>query len=649
MGIRTMRATGFTPNRRTATIGLMAALMGTTFLTACEPKVQPASDDSAPLALVRSARDVHSYAEPNVARVRHVDLDLTADFRARVLKGTAALTLETAPTATQVVLDTKALAIEGVTDASGNPLKYTLGKPHPIFGAPLTIELPQGAQKVVVKYATTADTQALQWLDPSQTEGKQHPFLLSQGQSILTRTWIPTQDSPAVRQTYSAIIRVPTALKAVMSAEMLTPDGEAVSGNSALRAYRFKMEEAIPPYLIALAIGDIAFRPTGKRTGVYAEKAMIERSATELSDLEQFVAAAEKLYGEYRWGRYDVLILPPSFPFGGMENPRLTFATPTILAGDKSLVSLIAHELAHSWSGNLVTNATWDDFWLNEGFTSYFENRIMEEMYGKDRALMLQSLGYTSLQAELADIKEPGLTQLHTDLKGRDPDDGFSEIPYEKGAALVRLLEQTYGRKKFDAWLKGYFTRYAFKSMTTAGFVEDLRETLLKGDPGAEDRLKLNEWLYKPGLPSNAIRPLSEAFNKVEMQAEAFAKGTPAKSLLTEGWVTQEWQHFIESLPDNLTAEQLKDLDAAFGFTTSRNSEILFAWLKVAIAQHYEPAMPALENFLTSQGRRKFVSPLFTALMAQKGWGVEMARRVYAEARPLYHAVTRATVDGIVK
>lgn len=644
----------FTTDRRKA-MGLMAAMMGTTFLSGCEPKTeQPASDDSAPLALVRATRDVHSYAEPNVARVRHVDLDLSADFRKKILSGTAALTLETAPTAQQVILDTKALTIEGVTDASGNPLKYSLGqvadaKQAAIFGHPLIIELPQGAQKVVVHYKTTADTTALQWLDPSQTEGKQRPFLLSQGESILTRTWIPTQDSPAVRQTYAATIRTPNTLKAVMSAQMLTPDGEAVPDHPDLKAYRFKMDEPIAPYLIALAIGDIAFRPTGRRTGVYAEKATIERAARELEDLEQFVSAAEKLYGPYRWGRYDVLILPPSFPFGGMENPCLTFATPTILAGDKSLVSLIAHELAHSWSGNLVTNATWDDFWLNEGFTTYFENRIMEELYGKDRALMLQSLGYKSLQDTLTEIKEPGLTQLHTDLKGRDPDDGFSDIPYEKGAAFLRVLEQAYGRRKFDGWLKGYFNRYAFKSMTTAGFVEDLRETLMRGDAGGEDRLKLNEWLYKPGLPSNAVKPASEAFARVETQVDAFLKGAPPKSLATQDWVTQEWQHFIESLPEDITTEQLRTLDQAFGFTASHNAEILFDWLKVAVAHRYEPAMAALETFLTAQGRRKFVAPLYSALMAQKGWGPEMAKRVYAEARPLYHSVTRGTVDDIVK
>lgn len=630
-------------------LGLIMALISAVSLTACQPTVPPASEDSGPLALVKNATDVHSYAQPNVARVRHVDLNLTADFKAKVLKGTAALTLETDPTARQVILDVKALDIQGVSDASGAPLKYTVGKADPILGSPLTIELPQGAQKVIITYQTTDKAQALQWLDPSQTNGKEHPFLLSQGQSILTRTWIPTQDSPMVRQTYNATIIVPEALTAVMSAKMLTPKGEAVEGQPRMKAYRFEMDEPIAPYLIAIAIGDIDFRATGRRTGVYAERTMLDKAATELEDLEKMVNAAEKLYGPYRWGRYDVLVLPPSFPFGGMENPRLTFATPTILAGDKSLVSLIAHELAHSWSGNLVTNATWDDFWLNEGFTVYFENRIMEELYGKDRAMMLQSLGYGDLQSTLADIKEPGLQKLYTSLKGRDPDDGFSDVPYEKGAAFLRLLEQTFGRKKFDAYLKGYFQRYAFKSMTTEAFVADLRENLFRNDPAIEEKLKLKQWLYEPGLPDNAVVPQSPAFTLVDAEAKAFAEGKAPSELKTQLWVTQEWQRFLEALPEDMTTEQLQSLDEAFGFTESQNSEILFAWLKIAIAHHYEPSMPALETFLTAQGRRKFIAPLYTALMKQPGWGVDMAKRVYAVARPGYHNVTRDTVDEIVK
>jgi leukotriene-A4 hydrolase len=627
-------------------MGLCAALVLS--LGACQQTPQPASDDSAPMALVKKAVDVHSYAEPNIARVRHIDLDLTADFKAKILKGTAALTLETDPTAKQVILDIKALDIKGISDASGEPLKFSIGKSDPILGSPLTIELPQGAQKVIITYQTTDKTQALQWLEPSQTSGKVQPFLFSQGQSILTRTWIPTQDSPMVRQTYKAIIRVPKALTAVMSAKMLTPKGEAVAGEPTLKAYRFEMDEAIAPYLIAIAIGDIEFKATGKRTGVYAEPSVVEAAAKEFEDLEKFVNAAEKLYGPYRWGRYDIMVLPASFPFGGMENPRLTFATPTILAGDKSLVSLVAHELAHSWSGNLVTNATWDDFWINEGFTVYFENRIMEEIYGKDRAMMLQALGYSDLLADLKALP-PELQKLHTKLKGRDPDDGFTKIPYEKGAAFLRLLEQTYGRKRFDAYLKGYFQRYAFKSMTTEGLVEDMRENLFRGDPTIEDKLKLKQWLYEPGLPSNAIIPLSSAFVKVDEQLKAFLSGTPPLELKTEGWVTQEWQRFLEGLPEDISLTQMAALDQAFNFTKSGNSEILFAWLKLSIKRRYEPAMPELETFLTSQGRRKFVAPLYKTLMEQESWGKDMAKRVYTTARPLYHEVTRSTVDGIVK
>ncbi|MDC7677001.1 M1 family metallopeptidase [Asticcacaulis machinosus] len=618
-------------------------------VSACSPK--PDEGSAAPLAIAAKAVDHHSYAKPLEARVRHVDLDLTADFDRKILSGTAALSLETEPDARQVILDTKALNILGVTDAAGAPLKYALGKSDPILGAPLTIELPQGAQKVIVRYETTNKTEALQWLSPSQTAGKQHPFLFSQGQAILTRSWLPTQDSPAIRQTYSARIVTPRALKAVMSADMLTPDGEDVIDAPGKKAYRFKMDEAIPPYLIAIAVGEIDFRPLGKRTGVYAEKVTVEAAADEFVDVEKMVGAAEKLYGPYRWGRYDILVLPPSFPYGGMENPRLTFATPTILAGDRSLVSLVAHELAHSWSGNLVTNATWNDFWLNEGFTVYFENRIMEELYGKDRAAMLRTLGYQDLQDTVKgymDDKHPELTALYIDLKGKHPDDGFSEIPYEKGASFLRVIEDTVGRRRFDAYLKGYFNRYAFKSMTTDAFIEDLSENLLKGDKALEDKINVRAWIYDPGLPTNIIVPKSDAFDKVDAQVAAFIGGAAPAELQTTDWTTQEWQRFLNQMPETLTVDQMVSLDDRFKFSASHNSEILFLWLKLAIAHHYEPAMPALETFLTSQGRRKFITPLYRDLMERPGWGQAMARRVYAEARSGYHEVTRASVDKVV-
>jgi aminopeptidase N len=592
-------------------------------------------------------RDIHSFARPDQARVTNVALDLTADFQARTLAGRATLAVERAAGSREVILDTRDLTIDSVADGSGRTLEFALGDADPILGRPLAVQLPEGVREISIAYRTSPGAEALQWLSPSQTAGGKLPYLYSQGQAILTRSWIPTQDSPGIRQTYSARIVVPRELRAVMSAEQLTPDGKDVPGG---RAYEFRLTHPIPSYLIALGVGDLAFREVGPRTGVYAEPSVAGGAASELIDLERMVSAAEKLLGPYRWGRYDALILPPSFPFGGMENPLLTFATPTILAGDRSLVSLMAHELAHSWSGNLVTNATWSDFWLNEGLTTYVENRIMEALYGADRAAMLDVLERRELHDEITRLGGPASadTVLHIDLKGRNPDDGATQVPYAKGSALFRLLEQTSGRDRFDEYLRSYFERFAFQSITTAMFLEDVKARLFANDEELVRKLRLEEWLYEPGLPDNAPVPQSSALRAVEEQAAAFATGTPARTLKVQEWVTQEWQHFLNALPAKLSPEQLRDLDRTFGLSTRGNSEVLFAWLRVAIRNHYEPAMPALEKFLTSQGRRKFLRPLYEDLMAAD-WGRSEAKRIYAKARPLYHAVSTSTLDPIVR
>jgi aminopeptidase N len=577
-----------------------------------------------------------------------IALDLTADFGQRTLAGTATLRIESEPGAREIVLDTRDLTIESVAEPSGQPLAFTLGEPEPVLGRPLRVTLPENNRSIVIRYRTSPEAAALQWLAPEQTAGGRHPYLLSQGQAILTRTWIPTQDSPGIRQTYSARITVPAPLKAVMSAEHLTPDGRDTPRG---RVFEFRMDKPIPPYLIAIAAGDIAFKAIGSgpqsRTGVFAEPSVLDRAAYEFADLEKMLEAAEALYGPYRWGRYDILVLPPSFPFGGMENPRLTFVSPTVLAGDRSLTSLAAHELAHSWSGNLVSNATWRDFWLNEGFTAYFENRIMEQLYGRERAVMLELVGRQDLTEDLTRLADrPEDTVLHIDLAGRNPDEGGTSVPYDKGAAFLRMLELHFGRDRFDAWLREYFDRHAFQSITTPQFLEYLRATLLGGDRELEGRLQIREWLFEPGLPSNAPEPVSNAFVEVERQARRFADGAPAASLQTRDWTTQEWQRFFGALPEWLEPARLADLDRTFNLSQKGNSEVLFLWLRLALRNRYEPALPAAERFLTSQGRTKFVRPLFEALV-QSEWGRPIARQIYEEARPLYHAATRTAVEGV--
>ncbi|MBL0946868.1 M1 family metallopeptidase [Brevundimonas sp.] len=600
---------------------------------------------------VQWVRDVHSYARPEIARVHHVDLNLAADFERRMLAGTASLSITAEPGATEIILDIRDLDIHGVRSDDG-PLDYTIGQESPFMGKPLIIAIPFTEGRIHIDYSTRPEAAALQWLKPEQTAGGRLPYMFSQGQAILTRTWIPTQDSPGIRQTYSARISVPEGMTAVMSAEMLTPGGEPDPRG---RAFHFRMDNPVPPYLIAIGVGDIAFQALGARTGVYTEPSMLARSAAEFPEVEAMVEAAEGLYGPYIWGRYDLLVLPPSFPFGGMENPRLTFATPTIIAGDQSLVALVAHELAHSWSGNLVTNATWDDFWLNEGFTVYFENRIMEAVYGRDRAMQEQVLGWEDLQSALATLP-PEDTRLKLDLAGRDPDDGMTNIAYEKGAFFLRTIERTVGRDRFDAWLKGYFERNAYRPMTTAMFLEDIRTYLIRGDAALEQALMMDAWVYQPGLPSNAVAPVSQAFDPVDSAARSvFLDGGAPPQSLWQGWNTQQRQRFLAWRPEGhqagqdwLSEAQLKTLDESLGLSVEGNAEVLFAWLQIAMTHRYEPAVAPTEAFLTGMGRRKFVLPLFQTLWGEGEWGRDLARRIYARSRPLYHPVTSNSVDAVV-
>ncbi len=592
-------------------------------------------------AYSETVRDVHSHARPEEVVVTHIDLDLTVDFQHRILKGWAKLTLENKTGASTLVLDSRDLQIEKVVLDDGTETPFQLIPDKPFLGDALHITIKPTTKQVTIYYQTSPQAAALQWLSAEQTADKSAPFLFTQSQPILARTWIPCQDSPGIRITYTATIRTRPDLLALMSASN-------VKEKQADGVYHFRMPQPIPPYLFALAVGNLEFRPISERSGVYAEPSVVDKAAWEFADTEKMIQAAEKLYGPYRWERYDILVLPPSFPFGGMENPRLTFATPTILAGDRSLTALVAHELAHSWSGNLVTNATWDDFWLNEGFTVYFERRIMEALYGKEYTDMLAVLGYQDLQASLEELGwQNPLTQLKTHLEGHDPDEGITDIPYEKGYFFLRMLEEAVGRQRWDAFLRQYFDTFAFQSMTTEKFETYLVANLFKNDTRKVKELKIKEWLYQPGLPDNCPTVTSREFQRVEKQVQRFLKGTPPEKLDVGGWTTHHWLHFLRSLPPTITTEQLAQLDQAFRFTRSGNSEILSTWLGIAIDHQYQPAYPRVKAFLISQGRRKFLRPLYQKLV-QTPEGKQLALEIYREARPMYHAISRNTIDAIV-
>lgn len=584
-----------------------------------------------------SERDEHTLSNYYDARTKHLYLDIAVDFDNKKITGTAVHTIENINGVDEIILDTKALVIENVTIDGGQPTTYEMGEYDELLGTPLKVAITPETKTVEITYETTDKTEALDWLMPAQTAGKQKPFMYTQGQSIFTRSWIPVQGTPAIRITYSAKVKVPTDLMAVMSASNPVQKNET-------GIYEFDMPQPIPCYLLALAVGDLEFAPIDDRTGVYTEPSMLEECAYELADMGNMVTAAEKLYGTYLWDRYDVIVLPPSFPFGGMENPRLTFATPTIIAGDRSLVALIAHELAHSWSGNLVTNSTWNDFWLNEGFTVYFERRIMESLYGKDYTDMLALLGYQDLMRTMEE-EEPAMQSLKLNLVNKHPDDGMTDVAYEKGYFFLRLLEQTAGRDNFDAFLKAYFDEHKFQTITTEEFIDYLNKNLIEPHNLS---VNVDEWVYGEGVPDNCPKVISTRFNGVEASLEQFYKtGKVEGSIKADEWTTHEWLHFIRNLKDGTTPEQMAMLDNAFHLTQSGNSEIAAIWFEKSINFGYDAIDKELEAFLVKVGRRKFLMPLYTALAATPE-GKEKALAIYKKARPNYHYVSYNSIDQLL-
>jgi len=580
--------------------------------------------------------DYHTLSNYMDVYVSHIHLDVEISFDNKMLFGSATHTIENPCNKDVIVFDSRELNIESITLNEDEEATFELGELDELLGQSITVHINENTKSVTVKYATTEGTRALDWLVPAQTAGKEHPFMYTQGEAVLTRTWVPCQDTPGRRITYSAKVKVPNDLMAVMSAS--NPVEKNESG-----VYEFEMNQSIPTYLMAIAVGDLEFVEIDGRTGVYTEPSMIEACTYEFGDMGKMVDAAEGLYGKYQWERYDVIVLPPSFPFGGMENPRLTFATPTIIAGDRSLTTLVAHELAHSWSGNLVTNSNWNDFWLNEGFTMYFERRIMEELYGKDYVDMLALLGYQDLLASVSSL-EPEMQMLKLKMKGINPDDAMTDIAYEKGYSLLRLIEETAGREKFDVFLKDYFTSHKFQTMTTEVFIAYLKENLL--EPNSIE-FNLNEWVYESGLPDNCPVVVSERFNNVETQLEAFYETNDASSVTPEEWSTHEWLHFIRHFKAETTPEQLALLDEAFELTKSGNSEIAAIWFQKSIDAGYDEIDVELEAFLMRVGRRKFLQPLYNALAATPE-GKQKGLDIYVKARNNYHFVSTSTIDRIL-
>jgi aminopeptidase N len=598
---------------------------------------------SVPLAAL--AADPHSYAQPDQVRVTHLDLDLTIDFPHKQLDGQATLKLDwVSPKASSLVLDTRDLKIAKIealgTDGKTTPLKYVLAPRDKQLGSKLTIATPTHPAQVRIVYTTSPQASGLQWLAPAQTADKKLPFMFSQSESIHARSWVPLQDSPAIRFTYDAHVHAPKDVRVVMSA--INDAKHPLNGD-----FSFDQPHPIPSYLLAIGAGDIAVKETGPRSAVYAEPSVVGKAAHEFEDTEKMIATAERLYGPYRWGRYDLLVLPPSFPYGGMENPNMTFVTPTIIVGDKSLVSVISHELAHSWSGNLITAASWRDIWLNEGITTYVQGRITEALYGKTLADEEALLSARALQKSIGAM--PSNSQkLAPDPRGVGADDSLSDVAYDKGSWFLRTLEQRFGRDTFDNYLKGYFDHFAFQSISTEQMLDYMKPNLIEKYPGKMSWDEVKAWVYGEGIPKDAPLPDSPRFNALDKERTDFLAGTLAADKLdAKGWNTQEWMYFLDRLPDVAPLDKLQQLDAAWHLTGTPNAEIGMRWYSHAIAAGDKAAWTAAAEHMTRIGRLYLTLPLYQAFVRTPE-GLAYAGQVYAKAKAGYHPLTQQAVDGII-
>jgi len=617
-------------------ISLISTILSCSEKKEVEDKVVPARPNN--------RVDLHSHANLDEVKTKHLHLDLDVNFENNTIYGIARHSIEQLKETDSAIFDIKYLDIQKVTVGKEKEKEtdYVIGQHDPILGAPLLVAIDSSVQFINIYYKTTDKTEALDWLAPELTEGKKYPFMYSQGQAVLTRSWIPLQDSPSNRITYSANVKVPNEFLAVMSAN--NPIEKNEKGE-----YHFEMKQPIPSYLIAIAIGNLEYKSLGENCGIYAEPELIEAAAHEFEDLAKMIDAAESIYGTYQWDQYDLLLLPYSFPFGGMENPRLTFLNPTLVAGDQSLVSVIAHELAHSWSGNLVTNASWEDIWLNEGFTVYFENRIMEKLYGQDVAAIHQVIEFEELQRSLKKLDDED-TKLKLDLFQRNPDEGLTDIAYIKGAFFLRTLEELVGRPTFDQFIKNYFNDFSFKTLKTEEFIAYLDKHLLK-----KKDLKFNtaEWIYSSGIPKNCIEVKSERLDKIQDFAKKLDQPkvlSKFKKIKREDRTTQEWISFIRHLPADITPKEMKAIDKQLSFKDCGNSEIMFEWYLLSINRGYTLVRPSMEKFLNRTGRLKYIEPLYESLFHSRYESDKtFALKLFDKSKKNYHPIARQSIAGLAK
>ena len=594
-------------------------------------------------------KELNTFSNYDIIFQTNINVHFIVDFDNKKVDGEVTISFKALEDGEVIILDTKSLIIKSIKDNTGNELDFKLDNYYRLesHGVPLKIYKEYSKDDtfdITIEYSTTKDCMAIDWLEPEQTSGGKYPFMYSQCQSILCREMLPIQDTPAVKMPVQISITVPEELIGLAAGLFVE---EINNGNN--KTFIYALDIPIPSYLIAIAAGDIGSQNVSERCTIYAEKTVVEKAAWEFSDTEKFLKIAENYIGEYVWEQYNILVLPPSFPFGGMENPTLTFLTPSLIAGDKSLVSVVAHEISHSWTGNLVTNENWPDFWLNEGFTMFIERKILSSHKDKDMAKLDAMVGLSNLKADIIAFGESkSFSSLEPNLLGRNPDDAFNKVPYEKGFNLLYYLENKVNNDDiFQKFMRSYIDKFkkgVVKYMDFRTFFETFIKNNVKDWEKILNDIDWDTWVFAPGFPPVENDFSNKYADEVDQAVKDFYENKLGDDFVKKfkDWFTLLKQNFLNKIKESdieLSETQLEFLNEKLELIQGKYNVEVSCSYYLTVLYHGTLSTKfeeSLVDFLGKHGRINYIRPLFSALARRNK---ELAIKTLDKYRNFYHSI----------
>ena len=627
----------------------------------------------------QNPEDISSYSNFNEIIQKELDIDISLDFEKKQMIGKMDINYEIInQEISKIILDLKGPEIVSVEyiqkDEEGEDLKsiklnyeiYSENEFKDSLGTPLIIYLDNiknnkevDYKKIIelktllirIQFITTEKCTGIQFLTKEQTYTKKYPFMFTQCEAIQCRSLFPVQDSPSVKSTYKVTTSIESPLTFLFGGIIKT---KYYDSNTKKNITLFEQNIPIPSYLVAFVAGELEYGRISERCGVWTEVGLCKKACNEFKDAETYIKIAEEyLDHPYEWEVYNLLVLPFSFPYGGMENPNLTFVTPALLAGDRSMSNVIGHEISHSWTGNLVTNKNWKNFWVNEGFTTFMERKLDSALLGEDMENLEAIVGNNELIADIKLLGEDSeYTKLSADYGGNDPDDGFSTAPYEKGYQFLIYIEKLIGKDVFKEVMQKYIKKYRLKSVDHTAFKGVLEEVIKEKFKEKADeiigKIDWEKWLYEKGIPKYTNEFSSEYLKDAEKLAEDFLNEKEDNETVLKKF--KEWHtnvklaflNYLSEHKDKINETICQNLKKKLNLAEEYNSEIKYMWYLLALDKKIESEIPNIKKFLETHGRLKYIRPIYFAWMEKD---FNEAKEFFDKVKYLYHPFGRRMIQ----